>query len=206
MIRKMLVAVAMVAGAVSSAASAHAALYWTPWVSEEGGGPWTACRAWNEGAVGFGCSGSYCDNVRMLCETFPSGITLQPESDFHTAWFSEEGAPPPGIGSTQPTPNQGVCRYFIPGSFDSFRPGVMSGIHCSGSNCDNSQLECDLPVKYDGATPVPALATRCHTVGPISEEQGSQDFGANQYVTSVECTGKFCDNKTFTVCSFAAPF
>jgi len=206
MMRKWLIAAAMAVGAASGTSTAHADLYWTPFVSEENGGPWTACRFWNEAAVGWGCSGSNCDNIRLLCETFQSGMTLQPESDYHTAWFSEEGALPPDIASTQPTANEGVCRFFIPGTFDSFRPGVVSGAHCSGSFCDNVQLECDLPVKYNGATPVPANVNRCFTTGWLSEEQGSQDFGANQYIYTVECSGSYCDNKRFTVCSFNAPF
>jgi len=199
---------AVVTAALSFAGSAGAyALYWTPWVSEEGGGPWAFCTNWNESAVGFGCSGSYCDNIRLLCETHQSGMTMDPSSQTLTAWFSEEGALPPGIGSNQPTANQGVCRFFVPGTIDSFRPGVVGGAHCSGSYCDNLQLECELPVKFDSAgTAVPATADSCHSVGPYSEEQGSQDFGANQYIYSVTCTGSYCDNKTFTVCHYTAPF
>jgi len=182
-------------------------LYWTPWVSEENGGPWTACRNWDEAAVGFGCSGSYCDNIRMLCETFNNGITLLPSSDYHTAWFSEEGAPSGDIGSTGDPANGGFCESTLTGTIDSFQPAVMSGAHCSGKYCDNMQLECDKPVKYDGAgTPVQATPTRCRTAGPFSDENGSQDFGANQYISSITCTGKYCDNLTFTVCAFTAPF
>lgn len=181
-------------------------LYWTPWVSEENGGPWTACSYWDEAAVGFGCSGQYCDNIRMLCETFNDGISLNPSSDYHTAWFSEEGLPP-DVGTTGIPPNMGVCESGITGTIDSTQPSVMSGAHCTGKYCDNMQLECDTPVKYNTAgTPVQATPTRCRSAGPFSEENGSQDFGANQYVSAILCTGKYCDNLTFTVCTFTAPF
>jgi hypothetical protein len=198
---------AVAAGLMSVANTAGAyRLYWTPWVSEENGGPWTNCTYWDEAAVGFGCKGAFCDDIRMLCETFDGGMQLDPNSVWVTPWFSEEGALPPGVGSTQPAGNQGVCRYAIPGTIDSFRPGVMSGARCWGSNCDSMALECELPVKYNGNTAVPANVSSCRTVGPYSEEQGSHDFGANQYITSVTCTGGYCDNTTFTVCRFNAPF
>jgi len=191
--------------AVAGTASAYQ-LYWTPWVSEENGGPEAFCSGWDESAVGFGCSGSYCDNVRLLCETFNGGMQMDPTTQRFTAWFSEEGALPPDLESTQPTANQGVCRFSIPGTIDSFRPGVVSGVKCSGSYCDNLSLECELPVKYNGSTAVPANADRCHNAGPFSEEQGSQDFGANEYIYSVTCTGSYCDNKTFTICHYSPPF
>jgi hypothetical protein len=196
----------VLAAMMCGASASHAALYWTGWVSEENGGPWTFCREWNEAAVGFGCSGSFCDSVRLFCETFPSGMTLDSSTLSNTAWFSEEGALPPGTISTQPTPNQGVCRYHIPGTIDSFRPGVVSAVHCSGSFCDNMQLECELPVKFSGSTAVPATASNCANVGPFSDENGSQDFGPNRYVTSITCEGRFCDRLTYRVCSFNAPF
>jgi hypothetical protein len=205
--RRQLFGALVATGLSAIVGNADAALYWTQWVSEENGGPQAFCTNWDESAVGFGCSGNYCDNVRLLCETHANGMTMDPASQKFTAWFSEEGALPPGIESNQPTPNQGVCRYFIPGTIDSFRPGVVSGVRCSGSFCDNTQLECELPVKFNSSgTAVPATANSCHSVGPISEEQGSVDFGPNQYIYSVTCNGSFCDNKTFTVCNYTAPF
>lgn len=199
------ITIILTAATMYAAASANAALYWTPWVSEEKGGPWSYCMGFNEGAVGFGCRGSYCDDIRMLCETFQGGMQINPSSYYLTNWFSEEGALPPGIGSNQPTPNQGVCRYWIPGTIDSFSPGVVTGVHCKGSYCDNLQLECGQPVKYFGSTPRRATATSCRNVGPYSEENGSLDFGPNQYIVSITCTGRYCDNKKFRVCTFVAP-
>jgi hypothetical protein len=202
---KKLIMGALMAAAMSSGGAASAALYWTPWVSDEGN-PWAFCTNWNEAAVGFGCRGGFCDDVRLLCETFPNGMSMNPASQRFTPWFSEEGALPPGVSSTQPTANQGVCRFHIPGTIDSFRPGVASAVRCWGSNCDNLQLECEEVVKFNGSTPVQATASSCRSVGPLSDEQGSMDFGPNQYIYSATCSGRYCDNMTFTVCSYAAPF
>jgi hypothetical protein len=205
--RKILLRALVAVGLTGVAGTADAALYWTQWVSEENGGPWAFCANWNESAVGFGCRGSFCDDVRLFCETHQNGMTMDPSSQRFTGWFSEEGALPPDIISTQPTPNQGVCRFFIPGTIDSFGVGVVGGVHCSGSFCDNLQLECEKVVKFNASgVAVPANPDSCRTVGPFSEEQGSQDFGPNQYIYSVTCTGSYCDNKTFTVCHYAAPF
>lgn len=205
MLRNVFAVAAVALVTISAEPSADAALYWTPWVSEEGGGPWTYCAKWNEGAVGFGCRGKFCDDVRLLCETFPNGMTLNPSTLTVIRWFSEEGANAP-IQSNGPEPNEGWCQFHIPGTIDASRPGVMSGARCRGDYCDDLQIECEDVVKFNGSTPVGARATNCTTTAPISEEQGSVDFGANRYVVSVACTGKFCDNKTFDVCSFIAPF
>jgi hypothetical protein len=142
----------------------------------------------------------------MECQTFYNGLTLNPSTDKWTHWFSEETPPPSDIGttSTDPPMNAGVCQYGI--GIDAVIPGVMTGAHCTGKYCDNMQLECDQPVKYNGATPVPSIATNCQTYGPYSEENGSQDFGAGRFVSAISCSGKYCDNLTFTVCSFPAPF
>jgi hypothetical protein len=202
---------AVAGGIASSAPSAHAefpylALYWTPWVSEEDGGPWTVCSQWDEAAVGFGCRGDRCDDVRILCETFPGGMTLDTSTTYYGGWFSEEGALPPGVGSTEPAGNQTKCRMYIDGTIDSWTAGVVSGVHCRGAYCDDLQVECEAPVKFRGSTPVRAKANACHTVGPYSDEQGSQDFGPNNYIYGITCTGGWCDKKKFDVCTFTVPF
>jgi hypothetical protein len=198
--------VAAAAGVLSLASTASAKLYWTPWVSDENGGPETYCTAWNEGAVGFGCSGGWCDSVRLLCETFNGGMSLDSSSYYYTPWFSEEGAFGPGVGSTGPAPNEGSCRMGIPGTIDSWRPGVVSGVACKGANCDQMQLECERPVKYSGGIAYPASVYSCKNAGTVSEEQGSVDFGPNNYIYNVECSGGYCDNQTFTTCHWSPPF
>jgi hypothetical protein len=206
-LKKAFLMAAVAAGVVSVAPSADAANhYWTPWVSEEGGEPWSVCLFWNEGATGFGCRGAYCDDVRLLCETLPGGMTLDPASKFVPRWFSEEGALPPGQGSTWTTANQSQCRMFVEGTIDSWTRGIVSGVHCRGDYCDQLQVECEAPVKMDGPVPVPARGGSCRTFGPYSEENGSMDFGAGRYIYGITCSGDYCDNKKFEVCTFTAPF
>jgi hypothetical protein len=188
-------------GSVSS--TANAALYWTPWVSEEGGGPASICTAWNEAAVGFGCSGGWCDNVRLLCETLPFNATLDPSTDFWSGYFSEEHDEYGTVISTGWYPyfdeNYHVCH----GGWG--QPGLVNGIRCSGSSCDNISIECAQPKATVNGAVVSVQSTSCSWTGWYSEEQGSVDFGWNRYITGVECQGAYCDNKRFLVCSLVNP-
>jgi hypothetical protein len=118
--------------AASSSTSA-ANLYWTPWVSEEAGGPASICTAWDEAAVGFGCDGRYCDNVQLLCQTLAFDTQLDPATDYWTDYFSEEHD------------NQRVCH-------NTTTAGLVSGIKCQGDYCDNISIECTKPVKYVNGT------------------------------------------------------
>ena len=183
-------------------APTSAELYWTPWVSEENGGPASICTAWNEAAVGFGCSGRYCDNVRLLCETLPFGTTLEPTTDYWTAYFSEEHDDIEVIQHHTWYPysdeHYRVCHSASTG-------GLVSGIKCQGRYCDNIAIECTQPVKYVDGTRYAVALTDCSWTAWQSEEQGSMDFGWNRYITGVECQGSYCDNKRFLVCSLADP-
>lgn len=196
------IALAMTLGSVAS--PADAALYWTPWVSEEGGGPATQCNAWNEAAVGFGCSGSYCDNVRLLCETMPFSTTLDSSTDYWTGWFSEEHDSYSTWYSSgwYPWANE---NYRVCHNTDS-QPGIVSGIRCNGSYCDNISIECAQAIKNVGFFTWDVGVTNCSWSGWYSEEQGSVDFGWNRYITGVECSGSRCDNKRFYVCSLVDPY
>lgn len=194
------ITMAMAFGVLSTEASA--ALYWTPWVSEEGGGPATICTQWNEGAVGFGCSGSRCDNVRMLCETLPYSATLDPISDAWTGFFSEEH------DSYSEYVSEGFYHYYNENYRVCHAPttgGIMNGIRCSGSYCDNINMECAKPVKWNGSAYQSVPLAACSWTGWYSEEQGSVDFGFNHYITGVECQGGYCDNKRFYVCALQYP-
>lgn len=198
------VAVAAAVGLVAS--TAFAATYWTGWVSEESGGPVAGCSAWTEAAVGFGCSGSYCDNVRLLCETLPFGAKVNQATDYWSGWFSEEHD---GYGTYH---SEGWYRYedenyHVCHSYDN-QPGVVTGIRCSGSYCDNISVECSQLIVQRGGILGPTLpvgVTNCAWTGWYSEEQGSVDFGDNRYITGVECAGSRCDDKRFYVCSLVDP-
>jgi hypothetical protein len=184
----------------SSTATATEALYWTPWVSEENGGPPSICKTWNEAAVGFGASGSYSDNIRLLCRTLPYGISLKPSTDYWSNFFSEEDD---GIGSVvYPLCMTGhFCRSFSIDEnlhFCNGGRGLVSGIRCNGRYCDNISLECTLPY-YPNGTDV--WFSNCSWTSLYSEEEGSVNFGSNRYITAVECHGSYCDNMSFNVCS-----
>ena len=182
--------------------NAHAELYWTPWVSEENGGPPTYCGVWNEASVGFACSGGYCDNVSLLCETLPFNATLNSASEYWTAFFSEEDR---GVSSVT---SEGWYRY----DGDNYEvchrsgnPGLVSGIKCKGSYCDNISLKCAQPIKWKNGISYPVQVNNCQWSGWYSEEQRSVDFGPNRYITGVRCQGGYCDNKQFYVCSLIDP-
>jgi hypothetical protein len=172
--------------------------YFTPWVSEENGSPPTSCSRWNEGSVGFGCSGRYCDKVALECESMPWGMTLDATSAYETSFFSEEH------GNTTTVTSEGFYRY----SADNYRVchasdtgGIVTSIRCSGSNCDNIALRCMKPIYLIGGVKHQAALTECSWTGWYSDEQGAVDFGWNRYITGVECSGSYCDNKRYYVCS-----
>jgi hypothetical protein len=179
---------------VMAESGALAGLYWTSYVSEESGA-YALCDESTDGAVGFRCSGRYCDNVSLLCETFPFGALAPSWNGYVTAYFSEEHDPYGTWFSSGWYPwddeNYEVCHN------QQTTPGVVTGIGCSGSYCDNISIECRQPE----VAGVKLAATNCSWSGWISEEQGSVDFGWNRYITGVECNGSRCDNKRFYVCS-----
>lgn len=186
------------------AKNAHAGHYWTQWVSEEHGGPPVSCSASNEASAGFACSGNYCDNIAILCNTLPFNLTLNPASVYWTPSFSEEDS---GIASQSSEGwyrNDGdtyeVCHR-------SAHPGLVIGTRCKGSNCDNISLKCAQPIlwRYGKQYPVRRVKN-CGWTGWFSEErQGIVEFGSNRYITGVRCQGRYCDNKQFYVCSLTDP-
>ncbi len=185
--------------AMGSVAGAARAAYWTPWVSDENGGPATYCTSWNEAARGVGCSGSYCDNMRLYCDTLPSGITLDPSYDTWTSYFSEEWN-----GITKTVFDSDDWFPYFQSNFQVCLPygraGIMSGIRCSGSYCDNISLECDRPEHTsDGST---AIFSSCSWSAQYSDENGSIDFGPNHWVAGAECFNSYCDRLSYYVCSF----
>jgi hypothetical protein len=192
-------------GFMGSAPMASAA-YWTNYVSDEGS-PQAFCGFWNESAIGFSCTGGFCDNVRLRCETLPFGSTLNSADDYWSGWFSEESDGVEGITSfgwyARFDENYHVCHYA------HANPGFVSGIQCSGSNCDNVKIECTKAVKWNGSSNVYMNVNSCSWSGTYSEENtgnsGNIDFGANRLITGVKCEGSKCDNMRFYVCSMTDP-
>ncbi|MDC0723574.1 hypothetical protein [Nannocystis bainbridge] len=172
-----------------------AAVSWTAYVSEENGGPWAYCGPSSQAASGFQCSGSYCDNVRLRCETLPFGITVTGYNVSNA--FSEEDD---GLGTVTSEgwyrydgDNYHVCNF-------SGAAGILTGIRCQGSYCNNITLECATPTTSLGQ---PATLTSCEWTDYYSEEDGALSYpeGANRFVTGVRCHGSYCDDKSFYVCS-----
>ncbi|MBL9028624.1 MAG: trypsin-like peptidase domain-containing protein [Myxococcales bacterium] len=95
------------------AAEAGRKFAWQTWTTD--GAPESVCPA-NQAVVGFECLGSYCDDVRLLCEPVPGGTG----ATSLTPAFSEEQPGLRGCSGNQ----------------------VVVGLTCSGNYCDNLQLRC----------------------------------------------------------------
>lgn len=176
------------------ATSAYAELYWSPWVSEEGGSPPSYC-GYDDAAVGFECRGSNCDDIRLLCETLPYDLQVDLSSLFWTPWFSEE----------EDGSHSGNCGY----SLDY----VVTGVKCAGRYCDEMSIECSKVVSYPvgGVTPdaTTIYGSANHPYAnpnpPYSEEDGPLDFGPNHYLWSVTCWGSYCDDLAVNIIAFSDP-
>jgi hypothetical protein len=181
----------------SIAAASPAQAAWTSYVSEEDGPAYCGI---NDGAAGFACWGDFCDDVALECRAMPSWSSLDYMTTYWTSYFSEEGDSDLGQMVCSDGPNGSYCESFDLG--DNVRycfggrttnKGIVTGIRCSGSNCDNIALECTKPRT--------GRLTGCSWSSWLSEEEWYYSFGANQFITGVECSGEFCDNKRFYVCS-----
>ncbi|MEM9455539.1 MAG: hypothetical protein AAGF11_15265 [Myxococcota bacterium] len=175
---------------------------WDDWVSEENGSPWSMCGPINQAVAGFDCSGGYCDDVRVRCQTMPNGITVSGYN--FSDWFSEENT---GIGTWTSAgwyryddSYSHVCNY-------SGESGIMTAVHCKGSNCDDIQLECATPRRVVNGAWQAVPMVDCGWTGWYSEEQPPLTYavGANRFVTGVRCRGSYCDDKQFYVCSLDIP-
>ncbi|MCB9718054.1 MAG: hypothetical protein H6712_29660 [Myxococcales bacterium] len=188
--------------ALLAPAAVMASVGWDDWVSEENGGPWSLCSYSSQAVSGFDCNGSYCDDVRVQCQTMPALVVA---FDYNFSdWYSEESS---GIGSVSSEgwyryddDNSHVCNY-------SGQSGILTGIHCHGSYCDDIQLECATPKRFADGWWQPVGMVDCSWTGWYSEEQPPLTFatGANRFITGVRCGGAHCDNKRYYVCSLDVP-
>jgi hypothetical protein len=91
-----------------------------------------------------------------------------------------------GVTCTQRQLNQGFCLG-----------ATVTGLQCTGSNCDNVRLRCT------PTTGSPLGTDQCFWTDFFSEEQGSAtQFNASGSlrVAGAECTGSKCDNMRFFLC------
>jgi hypothetical protein len=167
-------------GATGIMAADYCTQRWTDWTSEERAP--VQCHS-NYGAIGFACHGSYCDDVKLGCAQVPDWTWLSDGTVEWSNYFSEEGA--------RTSSNRYICKD----------GGIVTGISCKGSYCDNISVECQ---KLASGT----LDTdKCDwTVTSLSEENGGFfDFGRDKFITGVQCDGSYCDNKRFFVCPLHVP-
>lgn len=145
--------------------------WWQPSFSEEGTGQSEVCTS---GFDGMRCSGDRCDNVSFSC---PDGPPLaDPNSSSPIETISEE----------RPN-NIGVC----PPS------RIVTGAKCSGSNCDNIQLQC-------GRTD---YTLSDHLWGGWFSEDTTLTYTRlpGFVITGVQCRGSQCDDKRVRFSKPTAP-
>jgi hypothetical protein len=191
--RMLLVATVFLAISGASAISnAQVPTEWSGWFSEESHA-WASCSYVAQGINGFGCRGAYCDDIRVLCAPMPNAFRIGqslpgPFSEewdgtvtFRSGWYNQDQQ------------NYEVCNW------GTSTPGVVSSIYCTGAYCDNIQLECNTP--HRGVDPQPTFSNCAWTSSWFSEEQGTVTFGANRFLSGIWCSGSYCDNKKFYVCT-----
>ncbi|MEP7121050.1 MAG: hypothetical protein ABJE95_09080 [Byssovorax sp.] len=72
----------------------------------------------------------------------------------------------------------------------------VTSISCTGSYCDNVSLTCTKLVTPN------VVHNSCMWTGWVSEEFGGQlNFPAGYYMAGAQCSGSYCDNMRFWVCS-----
>jgi hypothetical protein len=166
-------------GSEETATASSALFGWTPWVSEEQPAG-TSCGDVPQAAVRAGCSGSYCDSMRLYCGTLPQGFTRT---------------------STGPNIWSGYISDEQPGQIGLICPwgAMIDGIRATGSYGDNVSIHC-----VSGTYPPQGL--NCVWSPWFSEEQGTQvfDISPQSYAWAVaigiKCSGSYCDNMSYYIC------
>lgn len=151
---------------------------WIGPVSEEVGYNAATCAQANVGVQQADCTGQYCDNNYLYCAALPAGRTTI-GSGFWTAYISEKN------------PNNNI--YCQTGGVGTPINGIVDGIRATGQYSDNISLHC----REMNQAPV-----SCTWTGWFSEENSAMNFGAGWYATGVKCSGQYCDNLSYYICTF----
>jgi hypothetical protein len=156
---------------------------WNPWFSEEGvyGTGYKNCYPGSDGTAvsGVGCSGSYCDNIRLYCERPPAGFTESTGAIYAVYGYISEEAP-------------NNYKYCPNGS-------ILWGMDATGSYSDNIAITCK-------AMNFPTQGVSCKWSPWVSDEQGTLYFDPEParpgrgVAIGVSCSGSYCDNMQFLVC------
>ncbi len=177
-----------------------AAVTWSPYFSEESQPPQESCSVASQAVDGIRCQGSYCDDIGIRCNDLPFGMITQGRS--WEAEITDGGWRYPGF--TQYNNNIISDEY---AHVCGLGTGILTGLHCSGSYCDDVFLECATPtIDYQGAE-VPGELVNCFWSDAYSEEDPWFAYGAtaNRWITGIECFESYCDAKSYRVCELANP-
>jgi hypothetical protein len=147
----------------------------TGFISEENGqsdGGGAHCPAGTV-AMGYECNGRFCDNQRLLCDSFPGTLgVLQPWSQ----WFSEEN----------------------PGQNCSGLDEWVTAIQCRGSFCDDIRFRCRKATVAGART---VERDQCFQTGSVSEENPPLTLeGTGRFFGGLTCHGSNCDNVSALSC------
>lgn len=139
-------------------------------------------------ATGIRCTGSYCDNITLSCTRYTQtpATTHRAPHRWSSKWISEEALSDSESGWSIA---QGDPNSFI------------TGIRCSGSYCDNVQVDLD-------ASDLP-VGGACAEPEWVSEESGAEWEGTNgwrscpqgQFLRALRCRGDYCDDMQLMCCN-----
>lgn len=169
--------------AVSLGALSARADSWSQFTSEETQ-PLT-CRL-GTFVTGLRCTGRYCDNVALRCSD--QRLPIEIHDRFWSENISEESG-------------RNKVGHRIESEEFGFVIGVISGIACSGSYCDNVSVE--FTVLHN------AEFKNCFWTSWVSEESGGTweldpgRYPAAVYPAAVQCRGSYCDDKRFELCQIS---
>ncbi len=140
-------------------------------ISEET--PPAACDA-GSFVSGITCQGRYCDNIQIFCARFPGADLGRTE---WRPWISEEKG----------TRNCSANHY-------------VAGLACRGKYCDNLSLYCVELKNYRTFACAETRSISEEKGGSLSFLEGVDKAGQRRLAKGIRCSGKYCDNKKFTVC------
>ncbi|MCH9682492.1 MAG: hypothetical protein K0V04_13735 [Deltaproteobacteria bacterium] len=201
MLRTMLALTAF-AAVTGVATVTSAAFTWSPYFSEESQPPQEFCTSVGQAVDGVRCQGSYCDDIGIRCNDLPFGMTAEGHNWEALITDDPDAAIPLGTIGTH--------SYIVSDEYGhvcGLGSGILTGLHCSGSYCDDVTLQCATPtMDYQGAK-VPGELVNCFWSNYYSEEDPWFAYGAtaNLWISGIECYGSYCDSKKYRVCELANP-
>ncbi len=186
--------------------------YWTGITTT--GQPPVSCTG-NSAVNGLGCFGSNCASITLQCATPPVGASINTANKATSGWFSEEGSTT--TQTQHMTYSDGTSYNISDNQNQAFcgSAGVMTGVECSGSLCDNVRITCSkLSSGHLTYTAPTASPGQCMWTPYYSEEEGPRAFPSaftvngqfcgggycELFVNGVECKDGYCDNMRFYLC------